>query len=243
VAALEADYGPYRLRQGGDAVWPPVERAYGGPFQDNWHKAVPVLMAAAKLIVPVLLTLVLLGAAYLYADAVLPEAWLPQGLHGSLLTISDLVLPCTWLSIHLTNRRYGPAYAFAHLAAALALGLAIILVNPYDLDNWVNAFPALTARNVLCFGIAFFLANFVGLTVFDGARGARWWTAPLMGMLSASLVFSLVYYPAALAGIYAGWVQAALSHLLLFGAASVLLLSPYFLLRPAMRPLGGLNGY
>ena len=30
VAAAEPDFGPYRLRTGDDAVWPPVERAYGG---------------------------------------------------------------------------------------------------------------------------------------------------------------------------------------------------------------------
>ena len=95
---------------------------------------------------------------------------------------------------------------------------------------------------MLAFGAAFFLANFIGIAFFDAARGPRWWTAPLLGSLAASFVFSAVYYPAAFAGQIA-WADSALMHFCAFVAESVLLLAPYCLLRPAMPPRHGLNGY
>ncbi|MCX7282104.1 MAG: hypothetical protein NTX21_11345 [Alphaproteobacteria bacterium] len=74
------------------------------------------------------------------------------------------------------------------------------------------------------------------------ALGPRWWVPPLWASFAASLVFSTVYYPTAFAGENA-WVQSALVHFLLFFGKSVLLLALYAFLRPAMRPLHGMNGY
>jgi hypothetical protein len=122
------------------------------------------------------------------------------------------------------------------------LGGLVALVNPVDIDNWIPSVPALSWRAVLAFGGAFFLANFVAIVFFDGARGPRWWSAPLAASAAASFVFSAVYYPAAFAG-HVNWTQDALVHFVLFLGVSVLLLLPYYLLRPAMRPLPGLNGY
>jgi uncharacterized PurR-regulated membrane protein YhhQ (DUF165 family) len=234
---------PYRLPQSQDAVWPPAVRAYGGPQVARWKIARLVALMTLRLILPVILTLVLLGASYLYADAVYPLLGAPQAIRGALLATSDLVLPMTWFSIHLTNRRYGPAHAFAQLLAALVLGLVIILINPYDLNDWVATLPALTMPAVMSFGVAFLVANFVGIAFFDAARGPRWWTAPLAGSFAASLVFSALYYPAAFAGVYERWTDSAAVHFVVFFGMSVLLLAPYWLLRPAMRPMPGLNGY
>ena len=61
---------------------------------------------------------------------------------------------------------------------------------------------------------------------------------------AASLVFSVIYYPAAFAGgAQIAWADSALVHFALFFGESILLLVPYWLLRPAMRPIDGLNGY
>lgn len=237
--AANADGGPYRLNPGEDAVWPPAVRAYGGPEETGNQKKLAIIgKGALRLFVPVSLLLVLLGAAYLYADALF-------ALHGALirdagLAMSDLVLPGTWYCLHLTNRRYGPAYAFAQLLAALVISLVVVLINPGDMDNWVIT---ITGRGILSFGGAFLVANFAGITFFDAARGPRWWTAPLAGSLAAALVFSAIFYPAAYAGMNERWSILALIHCLVFIGMSVLLLGPYWLLRPATRPLNGRNGY
>jgi hypothetical protein len=244
VAALEADEGPYRLRRTGDAVWPPRARAYGGEFDGLRERLSGPLLIAARLALPVLLLSTLLGAAYLYTDAFLLLPAAPAVVQQALLTIGDLIVPMAWYSIHLTNRRLGASYAFGQLGAAMVLIALAALSNPWDIDNWVNATPALTPRAVLAFCAAFPLANFVAITVFDCARGPRWWSAPLAASFAASLAFSAVYYPAAFAGSgQVAWADAALVHFALFLGVSVLLLAPYYLLRPAMRPISGLNGY
>lgn len=243
IAALEAGVGPYRLRQTGDAAWPPKARAYGGEDPSLWPRLLPLALAALVLLLPVTLLSVLLAAAYLYADAVLPASSFPVALQDVTFTIGDLVLPGAWAAVHLTNRRYGAPYAFAQLTAALAVAALVMLVNPGDIDDWVAFMPSLTTRAVLAFGVSFLAANFIAITVFDGLRGPSWWTAPLAGSIAATLVFSLLYYPLAFAGIDAHWLDAAATHGALFLTESVLLLLPYWLLRPAMRPLPGLNGY
>ena len=239
----ETNQGPYRLDAGDDAVWPPATRAYGGPEEnENQRRLRLVAEAALRLIVPVSLLLVLLGAAYLYADALFPVAGFPAPIRDAGLSRSDLVLPGAWYCIHLTNRRYGPAYAFAQLLAGLVISLLVILINPGEIDQWV-VMPAMTSRAVLSFGMAFLAANFVGIAFFDGARGPRWWTAPLAASFAASLLFSAIYYPAAFAGVTERWTDSALVHFAVFFGMSVLLLFPYWLLRPAMRPINGRNGY
>jgi hypothetical protein len=242
VVALEADEGPYRLRD--DAVWPPRQRAYGGDAPDLRQRHARPIRIATRLLLPVSLLVILLGAAYLYTDDFLILSGAPAVIQHALLATSDLILPITWFFLNLTNRRYGAPYAFGQLLAALGIFAAVALINPGDVDNWINNNPSLSWRAVLAFGGAFVLATSVGITFFDAARGPRWWTAPLWASFAASFVFSAVYYPAAFAGAQQiAWTDSAMVHFALFFLESVLLLAPYHLLRPAMRPLHGMNGY
>ena len=240
---MGADSELYRLPQAHDAVWPPVARAYGGPVLPRAQKLRRPLTIAVRLVLPVILTIVLLGASYLYADDILMLRNMPAIVQRAMLATSDLVLPFTWFSIHLTNRRYGPSYALAQLRAVLTLAALVMLINPLDINDWVTTQPGLTWRAVLAFGAAFFTANFIAIAFFDASRGPRWWTSPLSGSFAAAFVFSAIYYPAAFAGVTARWIDSALVHFILFFAVSVLMLAPYWLLRPAMRPMPGLNGY
>lgn len=244
VAALEADEGPYRLRRGEDAAWPPKERAYGGEVRTLWDKARAPAVMALRLLVPTLLLVTLLGAAYLFTDAFLDLSAMPAIAQRALMAISDLVLPIAWYAVHLTNRRYGAGHAFAQLLAGLLLLGLVALLNPGDVDNWINSTPALTWRAALAFGASFLIANFVAIIAFDAFRGPRWWTPPLAASFAAALVFSALYYPAAFFGVEnVVWTDSALVHFAVFFGESVLLLLPYGLLRPAMRPIDGMNGY
>ncbi len=167
---ITAEDARYAARHSDDPVWPPPVRAYGGPTEPtNWEKAAKLALAAVRLVIPVSLLLVLLGAAYLYADDLLPLARMPALIRDAGLAMSDLILPGCWYCIQLTNRRYGPGYAFAHLLAAMVIGLGVILVNPDSIDQWVITMPAITGRAALSFGAAFVTANFVGITFFDAA--------------------------------------------------------------------------
>ena len=244
IAALEADEGPYRLRREQDAVWPPKERAYGGEAETLRKRLERPWRISRRLLLPVTLLILLLVSAYLFSDAFLLLPHSPRMVQNVMLTIGDLILPLAWYGLHLTNRRYGAPYAFGQLLAGVGIITLLALVNPGDIDNWINNTPALSWRAMTALGVSFLLANFVGIVFFDAARGPRWWTAPLAGSFAAALVFSGVYYPAAFAGgEEVLWTQSALVHFALFFGESILLLLPYCLMRPAMRPLYGMNGY
>jgi len=229
----------YRLNPAQDATWPPSARAYGGAFESPLERSLAIALLVLQLTVPVLLLFTLLSAVYLFADANLPGALLPRLVRDAGLTVGDLVLPGCWTILHLTNRRYGPGHALGQLAAVLALAALVISVNPGDVDHWLPVLPSLTTRALWAFAIAFTIANFVAIIAFDAARGPNWWSAPLAASSAAALVFSGIYYPL---GFGAG-VLSLLVHFLLFLGVGALLLGPYWLLRPAMRPLNGMNGF
>lgn len=232
--ALEADVGPYRLRQRG-GTWPPT---VADPFKIFHRRIKPWALAAVSLAVPVMLLAVLLATAYLYADSL--WTMFPA---SPLFAVSDLILPLAFFAINLTNRRYGADYALVQLVAGIAICAAVMMLNFDQIQAWLGSLPVQTDRAVLSFGIAFIAANLVGIALFELTRGPAWWFPALVGSCATSLMFSVIYYPAALAGMQQGWGESALMHFLLFGAESVLLLIPYRMLREAMRPLHGLNGY
>jgi len=243
LTALDATPGPYRAaRRAQDPLWPPLARAYGGPDkpEETRRKLAALGLAALRLIVPVALLLVLLGATYLYADDLF--SGLPVPIRSMGLAVSDLILPGAWTCIHLINRRYGPGTAFAQLLAALAIAAFILLFHIAVFGDWATL-PPLTDRAVLSFGAAFLVANFVAIIFFDAARGPRWWTAPFAGSFAASFVFSALYFPSAFAGLDRNWTLSAAVHFTIFFGMSAALLLPYWLLRPAMRPLNGMNGF
>lgn len=243
MAAAEPDFGPYRLRTGNDAVWSPVDRAYGGKVETFWRRWSWALIGLARLALPVTLTVILMGAAILYGDTILPADSMPLLVRHALVTMGDLIFPMSWVSIHLTNQRYVPLRAMVQLGLALFVGYAVMLVNPYNIVAWLTVLPAPGIRASLVFGVAFAAANFIGVLVFDGARGPTWRKAPLIASLAVTLTHSAVFYPLAFAGTYDGWTESAWVHDVVFFAVSILMLAPYALLRPAMRPLEGLNGY
>jgi uncharacterized PurR-regulated membrane protein YhhQ (DUF165 family) len=228
----------YRLRTAADASWP--SQAYYGRQETIWTRFSDAFRAVARLIVPVVTLLLSFAAIYLYLDT--PATALVGSTEGQWLSIGHLMLPLSFLTVHLTNRRYGPSYAFAQVVLALALGAAFALYAVPQLHEVIAFKFVPDLRMAGAFGGAFFLASFISITVFDGARGPRWWVAPLLGMASAVTLFCLIYYPAAYAGI-APWTHQMLLHMELLMGLAVLSLIPYWSMRGIVRPMPGFNGY
>jgi uncharacterized PurR-regulated membrane protein YhhQ (DUF165 family) len=187
-----------------------------------------------------MLLLLSFAAVYLYLDT--PATAVVGSQDGKWLTVGHLLLPLSFFSVHLTNRRYGPSYAFAQVVIALALATAFALFAVPKLGALIAFKFVPNLRMAAAFGCAFFLASFLSIIVFDGARGPRWWMAPLLGMASAVTLFCLIYYPAAYAGV-APWTRQMLLHMELLMTLAVLALAPYWMLRGFVRPLPGFNGY
>ena len=123
-------------------------------------------------------------AVYLYLDS--PVLFL--GPDASWLTVGHLLLPFCFFSVHLTNRRYGPSTAFAQVVLALAVCVAFVMFAAPRLTDYVPFKIVPELRVALAFAGAFLGASFLSIIVFDGARGPRWWLAPLLGMVSSVAV-------------------------------------------------------
>jgi uncharacterized PurR-regulated membrane protein YhhQ (DUF165 family) len=235
---MAAESGSFRTRTAADASWP--SQAFYGRRETFWTRLGGGVKAAGRLFFPVVLLLLSFAAIYLYLD--IPATPVVGATDGHWLTVGHLLVPLSFLCVHLTNRRYGPSYAFAQVVLALALGAAFALYAVPRLAGVVPFEIIPDMRVALAFAGAFLGASFISIVVFDGARGPRWWMAPLLGMLVSVVVFGLVFYPAAYAGLL-DWTHRMTVHLEFLAGLAVLSLVPYWLLRGLVRPLPGYNGY
>lgn len=235
--AVGINDGPYRLRGAADVAL----HSHGYGHQTTFgQKLAGGFRAILRMVMPVLSLSVALAAMYLYMDTTLP--YLADSA-GKWLTVSHLLIPVAFLAIHLTNRRYGPSYAFAQVVITLALLTAGVMFGRNIILKFLPDAAAPSVRDVIAFGSAFFVAGFASIVVFDGSRGPRWWTAPLIGSLAAALLFTLVFYPAAYLGTATAWVDHMWMHGALLFAGAVLSLVPFWMLRRLVQPLPGYGGY
>ena len=235
--AVGIDDGPYRLRSASDATW---HQAGYGQSVTMGRRIADAFRAVLRMILPVLALCTALAAMYLYMGTTLP--YFTDG-KAPWLTVSHLLLPAAFLAVHLTNRRYGPTYAFAQIVLAFAAGGAAILFGSQVIQMLLPeaAFPSV--RDVASFGGAFFVAGFLSIIAFDGARGPRWWTAPLIGSVVAGLIFAPIFYAAAYAGSHTPWFEHMCIHAGLLVGGAVLALIPYWMVRRIVQPLPGFGGF
>jgi uncharacterized PurR-regulated membrane protein YhhQ (DUF165 family) len=228
--------GLYRLR-------PAADPAVSAAFIDEMPATVGELAAgllghSSRLVLPVLVLIGALLAICLNLHSKLPvltgERW---------LTVGHALVPATFFVVALTNRRYGPAYAFVQVVLSCFAVLLVALLASGEIRTMLPAHTELGLRLAGAFGVSFFVASFVSIVMFDAARGPRWWLAPLLGLLSGSFVFCALFYPTAHGGTQTAWIHQMVVHLGLAFGGSVVLLLPYWLLRGVVRPLSGYGGY
>jgi uncharacterized PurR-regulated membrane protein YhhQ (DUF165 family) len=196
------------------------------------------LRVVLRLIVPVVLLLAVLSASFMYAGIKIPQLAVAPW-----LTLGHALIMLSFFTVMLTNRRYGPAYALAQVVIAISVIGSVTVASAADVATLVPQVAAVPERIAIAFSCAFFAANFAAIVSFDAARGPRWWTAPLMGSFFAALIFTMVFYPAAFLGQQAEWLNHMAVHGGVMFAAGVALLLPYWMLRRAVPPLPGYNGY
>jgi uncharacterized PurR-regulated membrane protein YhhQ (DUF165 family) len=224
------------MRGAADTAWH-GQTAYGR--RDGfWQRIGAGFAAVARLILPVLTLLVSFAAVYLYQDTKLPP--LVDGMGG--LTVGHALVPFCFLAVHMTNRRFGPSYAFAQVVVGLALVVAFVVFAARDIAAVMPFKIVPELRVAIAAASAFFAASFVSIVVFDGTRGPRWWTAPLFGFLIGGILFALIFMPAAYAGVGA-FARPMLVYAGLLAGAGILMLLPYWMLRGIVRPMSGFGGY
>lgn len=191
------------------------------------------LTAALRLVLPVLLLTATLAVCTVY-NAISVEGL--STFAGRPATLGLALLPATFFVVHLTNRRYGAAYAFAQVAVTMLLGVGL------QRSIWPLSDTG-AMRAALALGVAFFFAQSFAIVVFDGLRGPRWWTAPLLASVAGGIVFSVILFPAAFAGGSVAWMHEMVGYLAYTSLAAVLLLVPYALIRSIIPPSAGYGGY
>ena len=139
------------------------------------------------------------------------------------LTWGALTYPFAFLVTDLTNRRFGPdeARRVAYVGFALAVLLSIVLAGP---------------RIALASGTAFLTAQLLDIWVFHRLRRLPWWQAPLASSALASIWDTGVFFTLAFAGSGLPWVTWALGDFGAKMAMAAIMLLPFRLLMPALRP-------
>lgn len=233
-----ADARSPRFRQPMEVIGRAYEpRSAAGPVS-TW-RLMAAINALLLLVLPVLLLIALGAASFLYADR--PVRWLSVA-SANWLTWGHLMVPLTFFAIHLTNRRFGAAYAFLQTVLAWTLGAAALWAAQADLASLAGrALPDLHVA--LVFGGALFLGQVFSVLVFDRTRGPRWWTAPFFASLWGGVLFCLIAFPLAYHGTQTDWSGPMLTYAGIMAGSAFLLLGPYCLLRPVVPPMSGFGGY
>jgi uncharacterized PurR-regulated membrane protein YhhQ (DUF165 family) len=227
-----AGFGSRKLRNSTETIG----RAHVAGMQRRGGPGVifRTVMAVLRLILPVLFLLTAGAACLIYSNLTLHGL---GSFAGRPLTLGVALLPVTFFVIHLTNRRYGAAYAFGQVMIAWALAMAALP----SLLPFLSPVPDL--RVVAAFGAGLFLAQLMSVILFDRLRGPTWWKAPLFASLIGGLLFCLIAFPAAFAGTDANWSHEMVGYMEIAAGAAFLLLIPYGFVRSLIPPLSGLGGY
>ena len=218
--------------------------------QQRVHWTARLARALLRLLVPVAAAVVTLAAAWelrtmpiTALDGLLapnrpdlfPSTWLSAG---------HFMVPVIFLLTNLVNRRYGQDYAIAHVLTswALAAMVAIAAINKLDPRlPLAGNLPEL--RAAIAFVGAFVVAQSFGALVFDRTRGVVWWHAPLYAGLGSSFLSMFIFYPGAYFGTDPIWLNHMAVDVGVKAAMSFVLLVPYFILRPVIRPMPGFGGF
>jgi uncharacterized PurR-regulated membrane protein YhhQ (DUF165 family) len=218
--------------------------------QPRTHWAVRIGRAILRLAVPVAASVVTLAAAWDLRTVPITAlndtlaSGRPDLFPSLWLTAGHFMVPVIFLLTNLVNRRYGQDYAIAHVLSSWALASIIAIAAINKLDPRLPAVGELPEmRTAIAFVVAFVVAQTFGAFVFDRTRGVIWWHAPLYAALASSFLSMFIFYPAA---YFAGdpiWINHMAVDVGVKAAMSFVLLVPYFILRPIIRPMPGFGGF
>lgn len=162
-----------------------------------------------------------------------PSWWMSWG---------HLTLVLAFFQVALTNRRYGPTMAVAHVTLAWIV-IAALLGFAGSLYGFGELRSELMPTNVMAaFLIGLYVGHVAAILTFDWQRGVPWWKAPLIAAIVGPLVFAGVFYPFGYMGADVPWGAWMVQHFVALAALGIVLIAPYAMLRRRIRPASGLGG-
>ena len=118
-------------------------------------------------------------------------------LWGGLLTWGAFSYPLASLVTDLANRLHGPAAARRVVYAGLVTGIVCSLIGTQVMLEFG---PAVTLRVAVASALAFLASSLLDVAVFNRLRAGRWWTAPFVSTLLASILDTAIFFSVAFAG-------------------------------------------
>ncbi len=109
---------------------------------------------------------------------------------SNILTLGAFTYPIAFLVTDISNKFFGPQRA----RIVVLIGFIIAVI-------W-SVFLA-SPRIAIASGTAFLLAQLFDISIFNRLREAKWWQAPLISSLLASLLDSLVFFTLAFSAKFA----------------------------------------
>ena len=105
---------------------------------------------------------------------------------SQILTWGAFSYPVAFLVTDLTNRTFGPAGA----RRVVVVGFTVAVI----LSIWLS-----TPRIAVASGVAFLVAQFLDIAVFDRLRRSAWWQPPLFSSLVSSALDTVIFFTVAFA--------------------------------------------
>ena len=133
---------------------------------------------------------ILAMASVVVASNILVQFLLLDGL----LTWGAFTYPIAFLITDLMNKSYGPRAARKIVLVGFITGLLCSLIgSKIMLQGDGYEYPAVALRVAFASGIAFILAQFFDIAVFNKLRSTAWWKAPLISSFLASLIDTIIF--------------------------------------------------
>ena len=143
---------------------------------------------------------------------------------SEILTYAAFSYPITFLITDLANRAYGKIVARKIVYVGFFIGVFLTLLISTNFSDIISI------RIAIGSGIAFFIAQNLGVTIFDMLRKKSWYIAPLISSVFGSIADTFLFFSIAFLGTESPWFSLALGDLLVKFLIALLMLVPFRLL-------------
>lgn len=218
--------------------------AYGHHHHDEQNAMATFAANTLRLFLPVVAYVVTLAAAWAWRSV--PAAWfdglLPDMTPSAWLTQGHVLIAAAFFLNNLVSRRYGMDLAVWHVLASWIVLAIVVIASLARIDPRLPEIALPPALEAFALAGGLIVAHVAAAFVFDRTRGIHWWTAPLYASLIGGIVFVAIFYGVVQPG-GPEWTTRALIDAGVKTAMAFVMLIPYFILRPVVRPMPGFGGF
>ena len=150
---------------------------------------------------------------------------------SEILTYAAFSYPVTFLITDLANRAYGKVVAKKVVYVGFFIGVLFTLLISTNFSDIISI------RIAIGSGVAFFIAQNLGIKIFDTLRKKSWYIAPLISSIFASIVDTFLFFSIAFYATGIPWISLAFGDLAVKFFMALSMLIPFRLLLSSIRDI------